>query len=161
MSTRNRNKVSGEQSAAGVWDCLSHRYLWADCLDNVGSSTSHNPIGLHGLLRGIALFYITLLYVKKQPLQTKFPNKGLDSVRGSAVIMSAIPTAVTRAYFIGIQCCGACVQLLVAVRTLAKSQLGMGFPLLLFLVYQIYECDIWGSHGGHYKYCRVLACNAM
>jgi hypothetical protein len=27
-------------------------------LDNMGSSTSHNPIGLHGLLRGIAfLFY--------------------------------------------------------------------------------------------------------
>jgi hypothetical protein len=29
-----------------------HRHLWADCLDNVGSLTSHNPIGLHGLLRG-------------------------------------------------------------------------------------------------------------
>jgi hypothetical protein len=28
------------------------RYLWADCLDNVGSLTSHNPIGLHGLLCG-------------------------------------------------------------------------------------------------------------
>jgi hypothetical protein len=28
------------------------RHLWADCLDNVGSLTSHNPIGLHGLLRG-------------------------------------------------------------------------------------------------------------
>jgi hypothetical protein len=28
----------------------------ADCLDNVGSLTSHNPIGLHGLLRG----YFTL-----------------------------------------------------------------------------------------------------
>jgi hypothetical protein len=25
---------------------------WADYLDNVGSSTSHNPIGLQGLLRG-------------------------------------------------------------------------------------------------------------
>jgi hypothetical protein len=24
----------------------------ADCLDNVGSLTSHNPIGLQGLLRG-------------------------------------------------------------------------------------------------------------
>jgi hypothetical protein len=24
----------------------------ADCLDNVGSSTSHNPKGLHGLLQG-------------------------------------------------------------------------------------------------------------
>jgi hypothetical protein len=26
-------------------------HLWADCLYNVGSLTSHNPIGLHGLLR--------------------------------------------------------------------------------------------------------------
>jgi hypothetical protein len=25
--------------------------ICADCLDNVGSLTSHNPIGLHGLLR--------------------------------------------------------------------------------------------------------------
>jgi hypothetical protein len=28
------------------------RHLWADCLNNVGSLTSHKPIGLHGLLRG-------------------------------------------------------------------------------------------------------------
>jgi hypothetical protein len=26
--------------------------IWADCLDNVGYLTSHNPIGLQGLLRG-------------------------------------------------------------------------------------------------------------
>jgi hypothetical protein len=26
--------------------------LWAHCLDNVGSLTSHNHVGLHGLLRG-------------------------------------------------------------------------------------------------------------
>jgi hypothetical protein len=31
--------------------------IWADCLDNVGSLTSNNPIGLHGLLRGIAILY--------------------------------------------------------------------------------------------------------
>jgi hypothetical protein len=31
-----------------------YRHLWADCLDNVESLTSHNPIGLHGLLQGIA-----------------------------------------------------------------------------------------------------------
>jgi hypothetical protein len=29
-----------------------HRHLRVDCLYNVGSSISHNPIGLHGLLRG-------------------------------------------------------------------------------------------------------------
>jgi hypothetical protein len=26
--------------------------LNAECLDRVGSSTSHNPVGLHGLLQG-------------------------------------------------------------------------------------------------------------
>jgi hypothetical protein len=30
----------------------SYRHLWADCLDNEGSLTSHNPIGLQALLRG-------------------------------------------------------------------------------------------------------------
>jgi hypothetical protein len=32
--------------------------MWADCLGNVGSLTSHNPIGLHGLLTGIVLFFL-------------------------------------------------------------------------------------------------------
>jgi hypothetical protein len=31
-------------------DLYSARYLWADCLENVGISTSHNPMSLHGLL---------------------------------------------------------------------------------------------------------------
>jgi hypothetical protein len=31
--------------------------LWPDFLNNVGSSTSHNPIGLHELLRDIFTFY--------------------------------------------------------------------------------------------------------
>jgi hypothetical protein len=26
--------------------------LWADCLENVGASTSHNPMDLHALLQG-------------------------------------------------------------------------------------------------------------
>jgi hypothetical protein len=34
---------------------LPYRHLWADCLDNVGPSTSQNSMGLHGLLTGIAL----------------------------------------------------------------------------------------------------------
>jgi hypothetical protein len=34
------------------FDCVPHCHLLADCLDNVGSLTSHNPIGRHGLLRG-------------------------------------------------------------------------------------------------------------
>jgi hypothetical protein len=33
-----------------------YRHLWADCLDNVGSLTPHNPIGLQGLLRGQLYF---------------------------------------------------------------------------------------------------------
>jgi hypothetical protein len=38
-------------------------FLWADCLDNVGSLTSHNPSGLHGLLRdSFTYFYIIFLY---------------------------------------------------------------------------------------------------
>jgi hypothetical protein len=36
-----------------------HRHLWADCLYNVGSSTSHNSTGLQGLLQGIALPFPT------------------------------------------------------------------------------------------------------
>jgi hypothetical protein len=31
---------------------IFYRHLWADCLENVGPSTSHNPMGLHGLLQG-------------------------------------------------------------------------------------------------------------
>lgn len=34
---------------ADVWS-LCNRYLWVVCPDNVGSSTSHNPIGLHPML---------------------------------------------------------------------------------------------------------------
>jgi hypothetical protein len=26
--------------------------IWAECPENVGASTSHNPMGLHGLLQG-------------------------------------------------------------------------------------------------------------
>jgi hypothetical protein len=28
-----------------------HRHLWADCLEDVGASTSHKPMDLHGLLQ--------------------------------------------------------------------------------------------------------------
>jgi hypothetical protein len=28
-----------------------HHHLWADWRENVGASTSHNPMGLHGLLQ--------------------------------------------------------------------------------------------------------------
>jgi hypothetical protein len=34
------------------------RYLCADCLENVGASTSHNPMGLHGLLQEYSFTFI-------------------------------------------------------------------------------------------------------
>jgi hypothetical protein len=49
MSTSN---LPGWQRAAGAWDWQPHRHLWADCIENVVTSTSHNPMGLHGLLQG-------------------------------------------------------------------------------------------------------------
>jgi hypothetical protein len=48
MSTRNR-KILFMGSEVLL---ATYRHLWANCLDNVGSITSHNPIGLHCLLRG-------------------------------------------------------------------------------------------------------------
>jgi hypothetical protein len=44
-----------------------NRHLWADCLESVGSSTFHNPIGLHGLLEGYLSsfsFYCTSIFNK-------------------------------------------------------------------------------------------------
>jgi hypothetical protein len=35
---------------ADAWDWQPQRHLWTDCLENVGASTSHNPMGLHDLL---------------------------------------------------------------------------------------------------------------
>jgi hypothetical protein len=33
----------------------------ADCLENVGASTCHNPVGLHDLLQGLFNFFFTLV----------------------------------------------------------------------------------------------------
>jgi hypothetical protein len=49
MSTR--NLPAGKERPARKAD-KPDRYLWADCLENVEASTSHNPMGLHGLLQG-------------------------------------------------------------------------------------------------------------
>jgi hypothetical protein len=38
----------GSKAAAGAYGWQPYRHLWADCLDNVGSLTSYNPVGLHG-----------------------------------------------------------------------------------------------------------------
>jgi hypothetical protein len=66
-STSNRNEyrvrnkhVSGER-AQPVREADN---LTAHCVDSVGSSTSHNPIGLHGMLLGLIYFsyFIYLLW---------------------------------------------------------------------------------------------------
>jgi hypothetical protein len=44
-----RGTVSRGQLKQGV---NPHRHLWADCLENVRASTSHNPVDLHGLSQG-------------------------------------------------------------------------------------------------------------
>jgi hypothetical protein len=38
--------------------------LWADCLENVGASTFHNPMGLHGSHTGIPLIFLHFTLVK-------------------------------------------------------------------------------------------------
>jgi hypothetical protein len=35
----------------GAWGWQPHRHLWADCLENVGASTSHSSMGTFGLLQ--------------------------------------------------------------------------------------------------------------
>jgi hypothetical protein len=48
MSTR--NLPGGKGRPAHKADNLTA--IWAHYLENVGASTSHNPMGLHGLLQG-------------------------------------------------------------------------------------------------------------
>jgi hypothetical protein len=44
--------------------------IYANCLDNVGSLTSHNPIGLQGLLRG-QLYLLPLQKTETNSWKTK------------------------------------------------------------------------------------------
>jgi hypothetical protein len=46
MSTK--NLPGGKRRPARKADLTA---IWADCLENVGASMSHNPMGLHGLLQ--------------------------------------------------------------------------------------------------------------
>jgi hypothetical protein len=59
MSTRNIPGSKGRPAREA--DNLL-RDLCADCLENVGASTSHNPMGLHGLLQG-QLYLFTFLSI--------------------------------------------------------------------------------------------------
>jgi hypothetical protein len=43
-----------------MWGWQPHHHLWADCLENVGASTSHNHIGLHACYRDTFTFILSL-----------------------------------------------------------------------------------------------------
>jgi hypothetical protein len=73
MSTSDRNKKCfWKVERAGSWGLQHHRHLWDDCLDTSGSSASHNPKGLHGLLRG--KLYFTFYISITQGLPTRHPS---------------------------------------------------------------------------------------
>jgi hypothetical protein len=74
MTIRSRKDISRQQSAVGVWGSWPHRHLWADYLDKVVSSTSHNPRGLDGLLTIIA-FVCQLFHLWNLPVQRLAPNQ--------------------------------------------------------------------------------------
>jgi hypothetical protein len=64
MRTRNEHKyVSDYHSPADAWGYQPHHRLWADCLPNAQPSTSHNTIGLHGLLQVQVYFYMYMMFV--------------------------------------------------------------------------------------------------
>jgi hypothetical protein len=43
-------KLGSEISRCIIYE--PHLHLWSDCPENVGASTSHNPVGLRGFLQG-------------------------------------------------------------------------------------------------------------
>jgi hypothetical protein len=63
MSTRNLSGVKG-----------GRRHLWADCLENVGASTSQNPMGLHGLLRDSFNFTFYIFNINTPSCRRYFTN---------------------------------------------------------------------------------------
>jgi hypothetical protein len=57
--------------------CYVEESRWVDCLDNVGSLTPHNPIGLQGLLRDS--FTFTLLEESRPPLWSSGQSSWLQN----------------------------------------------------------------------------------
>jgi hypothetical protein len=49
MSTR---YIPGSKGRPAPKADETYLHLWANCLKDVGTSTSHNPMGLHGQLQG-------------------------------------------------------------------------------------------------------------
>jgi hypothetical protein len=69
MSTRSRRIMFLGSRALQMH--RAYRQLWAECLDNVGSWASHDPIALHCLLQGVALllhFYVEKALAKSYML---------------------------------------------------------------------------------------------
>jgi hypothetical protein len=93
--TSTRNLPEGKGRPARKAD--NHGHLWADCLENVGASTIHSPMGLHGLLQGLSdmasslelfrrIFYLYLQFppgvvriLSVSPL-TEPPSRSVDSI---------------------------------------------------------------------------------
>jgi hypothetical protein len=51
-STQPPTEISTRNLPGGVKGSQPHGHLWADCLENVEASTSHNHMGLQDLLQG-------------------------------------------------------------------------------------------------------------
>jgi hypothetical protein len=62
--------------------------LTATCLHNVGSSTSHNPIGLHGPVSGIALQVRVVCLLTTQNPAVYLQLKRLSEFHGSGVAIA-------------------------------------------------------------------------
>jgi hypothetical protein len=63
LEMSSRNLPGGKEwPARKVDDFYGH--LWAECLENVGVSTSHNPMGPHALLQGGLYFCFIQNFVK-------------------------------------------------------------------------------------------------
>jgi hypothetical protein len=58
MSTRG---LPGDEGRPALMD--DNRHLLVDYLENVGASTSHNPMALHGLLQGQLTFTSWYIYI--------------------------------------------------------------------------------------------------
>jgi hypothetical protein len=52
LSNRNEYQIFLVVKEGRLLELITHRHLRADCLENVAASTSYNPMGLHGLLKG-------------------------------------------------------------------------------------------------------------
>jgi hypothetical protein len=74
MSTRNTPGDKGPPARKA--DDLTAIY---DCLDTVGASTSHNPMGLHGLLQVYLYFYLLLQCLECYKLLKVVPKIRYDT----------------------------------------------------------------------------------